>query len=77
MRQCSKPQMTWETLRSLCIGHQWFTTGSNAQYQKLYDLAAAGCTIDTLAMVIWVCSSSTDMEYIETIRKTLAMYRYK
>ena len=55
---------------SLCIKHQWFTHGSNFQYNKMLDLVMAmeqaGKT-DThlLATVIWLCSEQPRDE-IET-----------
>lgn len=48
--------MDTETLRDLCIKNDWFTCGSNHQYYKLFDMNKAGCPIDELALVIWLCS---------------------
>lgn len=57
-------------MRNLCIKHQWFTHGSNFQYDKMFELVGAmeqaGKT-DThlLATVIWLCSEQPRAE-IET-----------
>lgn len=48
--------MTNEKLRELCIKNNWFTCGSNIQYSKLFEINAGGCSVDELALVIWICS---------------------
>ena len=44
-----------DDLRALCIGKNWFTCGSNYQYDKLFELADTG-DIDRVATLIWGCS---------------------
>ena len=51
--------MDTETLRALCIKNNWFTCGSNSQYDKLFDMNEHGCSVDELALVIWICSDET------------------
>lgn len=51
--------MDTETLRDLCIKNNWFTCGSNSQYNKLFDMNENGCPIDELALVIWICSKES------------------
>lgn len=53
-----KKVMRSDALRSLCIRKNWFTSGSIGQYEKLFDANDAGESIDTLATIIWVCSSN-------------------
>lgn len=53
--------MTYSTvpndkLRALCIKNNWFTCGSNAQYDKLFHANASGATIEEIATIIWLCS---------------------
>lgn len=43
-------------LRSLCIAHDWFTCGTNRQYDKLFEMNEQGASIEHIATVIWVCS---------------------
>jgi hypothetical protein len=49
---------TNENLRSLCIKNNWFTEGSNKQYEKLFYANENGCPIEQIATIIWVCSDS-------------------
>lgn len=51
--------MTNETLRELCIKNNWFTCGSNHQYDKLFEMNEKGKPVDELALVIWLCSDGT------------------
>lgn len=51
--------MTNETLRELCIKNNWFTCGSNIQYDKLFDMNEKNCSVDELALVIWLCSEES------------------
>lgn len=46
-------------LRSLCIKNNWFTCGSNSQYDKLFEMNEQGASISDIATVIWVCSEDT------------------
>ena len=45
-------------LQRLCIQNQWFTCGTTTQYYKLFELNDKGCSLDELALIIWVCSES-------------------
>lgn len=47
---------TPEELRSLCIRKNWFTCGSNSQYDKLFFANEMGCPIEEIATIIWLCS---------------------
>ena len=47
-----------EMLRHLCIKNQWFTQGSNRQYEKLFYMNDSGATIEHIATVIWLCSDA-------------------
>lgn len=49
---------TPERLRSLCIRKQWFTCGTNEQYEKLFYANEMGCPIEEIATIIWLCSDS-------------------
>lgn len=46
---------TWE-LRELCINNNWFTCGTNRQYEKLFYANENGCPIEEIATIIWLCS---------------------
>lgn len=45
-----------ENLRMLCIENDWFTCGSNRQYEKLFQANRFGATIEQLTLIIWLCS---------------------
>ena len=47
---------TPDELRSLCIRKNWFTHGSNSQYDKLFYANGTGCPIEEIATIIWLCS---------------------
>lgn len=51
-------------LRQMCIDNDWFTSGTNEQYSRLFTLNENGASIDTLATAIWLCSSGAAYEDI-------------
>lgn len=59
--------MSNERLRQLCIEWDWFTLGSNMQYEKLFILNSNGESIEILAAIIWVCSENCSKASIEEI----------
>jgi hypothetical protein len=51
-----------DKLRNLCIEHDWFTCGTNSQYEKLFEMNEQGAAIEQIATVIWLCSDSNVFE---------------
>lgn len=47
---------TPEQLGTLCIKNDWFTCGTNRQYEKLFYANENGCPIEEIATIIWLCS---------------------
>ena len=47
---------TNEALRALCIKNNWFTCGTNKQYEKLFYANQHGCPIEEITTIIWLCS---------------------
>lgn len=45
-----------EELRLCCIRNEWFTEGTNEQYDKLFHANENGATLDEVGTIIWVCS---------------------
>ena len=45
-----------EKLRELCIKNEWFTCGTNAQYDKLFQENKNESPIEEIALIIWLCS---------------------
>ena len=43
-------------LRSLCIRKDWFTCGTNRQYDKLFKANEELAPIEEIATIIWLCS---------------------
>lgn len=56
---------TPENLRSLCIRKNWFTCGTNAQYEKLFYANEHGCPIEEIATIGWKLKNFIDwkMQY--------------
>lgn len=57
--------MNNEGLRGLCIRNNWFTCGSNRQYDKLFEANEQGAPLSVIATIIWVCSE--DVERSEVV----------
>lgn len=51
-------------LRQMCIKRNWFTHGTNEQYDKMFDLADIG-DVDGVIYSIWLCSGDIDIDEIE------------
>ena len=47
---------TVDQVYALCNEHQWFTCGSNNQYEKLFIMINEKAPIEEVATVIWLCS---------------------
>lgn len=72
----SRPWELKEGIYSLCNKKQYFTGGTNSQYDKLFYMAdKPEFTIRDLAVLIWACSHDADLEEIqkeiETIHKDI------
>lgn len=47
---------TVDQVYALCNEYQWFTGGSNDQYEKLFIMINEKAPIEEVATVIWLCS---------------------
>ena len=47
---------TVDQVYALCNEHQWYTCGSNNQYDKLFVMIEEKAPIEEVATVIWLCS---------------------
>lgn len=61
--------MTYSTipndkLRVLCIKNDWFTCGTNTQYERLFQANTDRMCVETIATIIWICSENTDRNAI-------------
>lgn len=73
-------ELTTMDVYGLCNKHQWFTCGTNRQYEKMFDyvreekiVASATDKIRKLATIIWICSNDFSEEeiYNELYKKAL------
>lgn len=46
-----------EELRTLCIRHNWFNSGTCEQYERLFLMLENGASNEKLASMIWLCST--------------------
>lgn len=58
-----------EKLYYLCNKYQWFTSGDNRQYDLLFERNRQGASLETLATIIWICSTGYDEQFILKILK--------
>ena len=50
-------KISTDKLFYLCNKYQWFTNGDCKQYDMLFDRNKQGASLETLATIIWICSS--------------------
>lgn len=63
-------QISNEKLYYLCNKYQWFTCGSIRQYDKLFEKNKDGASLETLATIIWLCSSNcSEQQILEILQK--------
>ena len=61
--------LTFQKVYDLCNKHQWFTCGTNTQYEKMFDMVREGKPIRDIATAIWLCSN--DKWTVDDIEKEL------
>lgn len=63
--------LSFDTLYHLCNKHKWFTGGDFSQYDKLFDKNRQGASLETLATIIWLCSSMqwTEEKILKILRE--------
>lgn len=60
----------YENLYALCNKYKWFTNGDTTQYQMLFDRNRNGASLETLATIIWICSTGyTEQEILSILKK--------
>ena len=62
-------KLSTNRLYTLCNKYQWFTNGDNTQYEMLFDTNSAGASLETLATIIWICSTGWSERNILKILK--------
>ena len=66
-----------ERLRALCIKNNWFTCGTNRQYEKLFYANESRATLDEIATIIWVCSDENWCRRDILVELNQAMIEYE
>lgn len=64
--------ITCEEMRGLCIKNDWFTCGTNAQYDKLFQALENGYALEVIAAIIWVCSEGDKQNIIFELEAFMA-----
>lgn len=65
-----KNRLSHSKLYSLCNKNQWFTSGSNLQYERMFWKNDNGSTLEEIALIIWLCSKNvTEAEILEILTK--------
>ncbi len=54
-------------MMDLCIKYDWFTGGTNEQYEKLMEKVVDGTDCHTLATLIWMCSHNVELDDVAAI----------
>ena len=63
-------KISTDKLYVLCNRNQWFTAGDTVQYRKLFEKNKQGASLETLALIIWLCSSNAnETEILEILKK--------
>ena len=55
---------TPDELRSLCIRKDWFSSGTNEQYYKMFEANENGRAIKDIALMIWLCTEDVTEDEI-------------
>lgn len=58
-----------DDLRMLCIRKDWFTCGTNRQYERLFQSNRFGASVHDLALIIWICSDNVLLVEVEEALK--------
>lgn len=60
----------------LCNKYQWFTNGNTTQYEKMYQKAKDGATLELLATIIWLCSSNwAEINILKILKQETDIYK--
>jgi len=57
-------KINYNKMRNFCINNNYFTGGTNSQYEKLFEMLESA-SVHELAIVIYVCSPDTTISEIE------------
>ena len=63
-----------DDLRTLCIRNDWFTCGTNRQYEKLFEANRFGASLHDIVVIIWLCSDVSMQQIREELEKAQKEY---
>lgn len=56
-----------EKYRQVCIKYNFFSCGTNSQYEKVFTLINNGISLNELAIATYICSCNYSLETIKSI----------
>ena len=63
-------KISTDKLYSLCNKYQWFMNGNCKQYELFFDRNEQGASLETLATIIWICSSNwTEQDILKILKQ--------
>ncbi len=60
-----RPKLNKFDVYIMCNEKQYFTAGSNKQYDRMFDMVNANEDWHKIAFVIWFCSSDVTLREVE------------
>lgn len=65
-------------LRMVCIDNNWFKSGDNTQYEKMFDMNSNPMVfkLRDIAAAIYICSDKSYAEILEVLLKLQQKYMY-
>lgn len=63
-----------EDVYALCNRKQYFTCGTNRQYEKMFGMVRDGVPLTYVALAIWLCSDE-DADEKEILKELMALCR--
>lgn len=65
-------------LRMACIDNNWFKSGDNTQYEKMFDMNSNAMTfrLRDIATAIYICSDTSYASVLEVLLKLQCKYMY-
>ena len=60
-----KPKMSVDGVYRMCNAKQFFTAGSNEQYDRMFDMVRNNADWHKIALMIWLCSDGYNLDEVE------------
>lgn len=56
---------TPDKLKELCIDNDWLKEATFNQFKKIFEANEVCCAVETMTILIWLCSPGADITYIK------------